>query len=151
MGEGCERWQVKFQFSRSVVSESLQPYGRQPTRLLCPWRISKQEYQSGLPGPPPPGHLPNPGIEPRFPTLQADSFLSEPPGKPKNTAVDSLSLFQGIFLTQESNQGLLHCKQILYQLSYQGSQAFGILVKNPSKKFKLMISFKRRKRKWKPS
>ena len=33
----------------------------------------------------------------------------------------SLSLLQGIFLTQELNQGLLHCRQILYQLSYQGS------------------------------
>ena len=33
----------------------------------------------------------------------------------------SLSLLQGIFLTQESNQGLLHCRWILYQLSYQGS------------------------------
>ena len=33
----------------------------------------------------------------------------------------SLSPLQGIFLTKESNQGLLHCRQILYQLSYQGS------------------------------
>ena len=33
----------------------------------------------------------------------------------------SLSLLQWIFLTQESNWGLLHCRQILYQLSYQGS------------------------------
>ena len=41
----------------------------------------------------------NPGIEPRYPTLQADSLLSEPPGKPKNTGVGSLSLLQGIFLT----------------------------------------------------
>ena len=32
-----------------------------------------------------------------------------------------LSLLPPIFLTQESNQGLLHCRQILYQLSYQGS------------------------------
>ena len=32
-----------------------------------------------------------------------------------------LSLLQGIFLTQESNWGLLHCRRILYQLSYQGS------------------------------
>ena len=32
-----------------------------------------------------------------------------------------LSLLQGIFLTQESNRGLLHCRWILYQLSYQGS------------------------------
>ena len=32
----------------------------------------------------------------------------------------TFSLLQGIFLTQESSQGLLHCRQILYQLSYQG-------------------------------
>ena len=38
-----------------------------------------------------------------------------------NTRVGSLSLLQWIFLTQESNQGLLHCRQILYQLSYRGS------------------------------
>ena len=48
-------------------------------------------------------------------------FTSEPPGKPKNTGVGSLSFLQKIFPTQESNQGLLHCRQILYQLSYQGS------------------------------
>ena len=34
-----------------------------------------------------PGDLPNPGIEPRSPTLQADSLPPEPPGKPKNTGV----------------------------------------------------------------
>ena len=39
----------------------------------------------------------------------------------KNTGVGSLSLLQGIFPTQESNQGLLYSRQILYQLSYQGS------------------------------
>ena len=42
-------------------------------------------------------------------------------GKPKNTGVGSISLLQQIFLTQESNWGLLHCKWIFYQLSYQGS------------------------------
>ena len=46
---------------------------------------------------------------------------AEPPGKPKNTRVGGLSLLQGIFPTQELNQGLLHCRRILYQLSYQGS------------------------------
>ena len=46
---------------------------------------------------------------------------SEPPGKPKNTGVESLPLIQGNFLKQESNRGLLHCRQILYQLSYLGS------------------------------
>ena len=66
--------------------------------------------------------LPNPGIKPRYCTLQADSLLAEPPGKPKNSEVRSLSLLQWIFLTQELNWGFLHCRQILYQLSYQGSQ-----------------------------
>ena len=41
-------------------------------------RFSRQEYWSGLPFPSP-GNLPNPGIEPRSPTLQADSSPSEPP------------------------------------------------------------------------
>ena len=47
------------------------------------------------------GDLPDPGIEPRSPALQVDSIPGEPPGKPKNTGVDSLSLLQGIFPTQE--------------------------------------------------
>ena len=67
------------------------------------------------------GDLPNPGIEPRSPALQADSLPAEPQGKPKNTGVGSLSLLQWIFLTKQLNWGLLHCRQILYQLSYQGS------------------------------
>ena len=46
-----------------------------------------------------------------------DSLPAEPQGKPKNTGVGSLSLLQQIFLTQELNQGLLHCRQIVYQLS----------------------------------
>ena len=65
--------------------------------------------------------LPNPASEPRSPVLQVDSFPSESPGKPKNTGVGSLSFLQGIFPTQESNWGLLHCRWLLYQLSYQGS------------------------------
>ena len=43
--------------------------------------FSRQEYWSGLPCPHP-GDLPNAGIEPRSPTLQADSLPPEPPGKP---------------------------------------------------------------------
>ena len=39
----------------------------------------------------------------------------------QNTGVGSLSLLQWIFLTQESNRSLLHCRQILYQLSNQRS------------------------------
>ena len=45
----------------------------------------------------------------------------------QNTGVDNLFLLWGIFLTQESNQGLLHCRQILYQLSYEGKL---FLIKN---------------------
>ena len=165
--------------SHLVVSDSLRPHGLQHTRLPCLWGFSRQEHWSGLPCHPP-GDLPNPGIEPRSPTLQADSLLSEPPaaaakslqmcptvqphrwpltrllcpwdspgkntgvgchfllqcmkvksesedaqseppGKPMNTGVGSLSLLQGIFPTQKSNQALLCCRWILYQLSYQGS------------------------------
>ena len=59
--------------------------------FATPWTIahqappsmgfSRQEYWSGLPFPSP-GDLPNPGIEPRSPALQADALTSEPPGKP---------------------------------------------------------------------
>ena len=57
--------------------------------------------------------LPSPGIEPRSSTLQADSLPAEPPGKPENTGMGSLSFLPWIFLTQESNQGLLHCKHFI--------------------------------------
>ena len=79
---------------------------------------SHQEYWSVLPCPPP-GDLRNPGIKPRSLTLQADSLPSDPPGKPKNTGVGSLSFLQ-IFPTQESNWGFLHCWWMLH-LSYQPS------------------------------
>ena len=53
-----------------------------------------------------------PRDRPRSPALQADALPSEPPGKPKNTAVGRLSLLQGIFLTQGLNPGLPHCRQM---------------------------------------
>ena len=97
---------------------------------MTPWTVarqaplsmgfSRQEYWSGLPCPPL-EDLPNPEIKPRSPTLQEDSVPAEPTGKPKNTGMGSLSLLQEIFPTQGSNPGLLHCRQILNQLSYQGS------------------------------
>ena len=90
--------------------------------------FSSPEYWSGKSFPSP-EDLPNPGIEPRSPALQANSIA----GQPKNTGVGSLSLLQRILLTQESNQGLLDCRWILYQLSYQGSpgQDQGDLVFHP--------------------
>ena len=80
--------------------------------------FSRPEYWSGWTFPSP-EDLPNPGIKPRCPALQVDSLPAEPQGKPKNPGVGSLSLLQEVFSTQESNWGLLHCRQILYQLSYQ--------------------------------
>ena len=81
--------------SLSVMSDFLWPHGLELSRLLCPWGFSRQEYWSGLPCPPP-GDLPNPGIEP-------------------------MPSCRGIFQTQGLNPGLLHCRWILYQLSYQRS------------------------------
>ena len=58
--------------------------------LTDPWIVAlsmgfaRQECWSGLPFPSP-GDLPNPGIEPRSPALQADTLTSEPPGKPQNS------------------------------------------------------------------
>ena len=60
-----------------------------------------------------------PGIEPRSPTLQVDSSPAKPQGKSKNAGMGSLSHLQWIFPTQELNRGLLHCRWILYQLSYE--------------------------------
>ena len=59
------------------------------------------------------GIFPTQGYEPRSPALQVDSLPAEPPGKPKNTGVSSFPLLQQLYLTQESNRGLLHCRQIL--------------------------------------
>ena len=69
--------------------------------FVTPWTVAhqaplpigfiRQEYWSGLPFPSP-GDLPNPGIEPKSLAFWEDSLPSEPPGKPKNTGVGSLSL-----------------------------------------------------------
>ena len=87
-------------FSHSVVFKALQRHGLKPARLLCPWGFSRQEYWRGLPCPPP-GDLPNPGIEPRSPILQADSLPFGPPGKLMN--IDSSQLLTAqecVFLIQ---------------------------------------------------
>ena len=63
--------------------------------------FSRQEYWSGLPFPSP-GDLPNPGIKPRSPALQADSLPSEPPGKPRWA--------YGLTKTQTVNhKGIIEC------------------------------------------
>ena len=71
--------------SRSVMSDSVTPW-----TIACQAPLSmefpRQEYWSGLPFPSP-GDLPDPGIEPGCPALQADSLPSEPPGKPQQKGV----------------------------------------------------------------
>ena len=66
--------------------------------------FSRPEHWSGHPFPFP-GDLPHPGTEPRSPALEADSLPAKPQEKPKNTGMGSLSLLQGIFLTQEIEPG----------------------------------------------
>ena len=82
-----------------------------------------------------------PGIKPRSPTLQVDSLSSKPPEKSKNTGVGSLSLLRVIFMTQELNWGLLHCRWIFYQLSYQGSPnaILSVSIRERQKKLKLEL------------
>ena len=54
-------------------------------------------------------------------SLQAHGLYSPQNSPGQNTGVGSLSLLQGIFPTQGSNLGLLHCRRILDQLSHKGS------------------------------
>ena len=61
-----------------VMSDSLWPHGTAAYQAPPSMEFSRQEYWSGLPIPSP-GDLPDPGIEPGSPTLQADSLPYEPP------------------------------------------------------------------------
>ena len=102
--------------SCSAVSDSLRPHG-----LYSPWNSPGQNTGVGslsllqrI--------LPNPGIEPSSPTLLVDWLPAEPPRKPKNLEWVTHPFFSGSSQSRKRNQGLLHCRQTLYQLSYQGSQ-----------------------------
>ena len=80
-----------------MLSCSVQPYGLQPAKLLCPWDFPGRKYWSGLPFPPP-VDLPDPGIKPTSPVspVFVDWFFTTgPPGKPLITSylcLTSLSL-----------------------------------------------------------
>ena len=115
------------------MSNSVTPWTIQSMEFSRPEYWSEQPFLS-------PGDLPNPGIKPRSPAMQSDSLPDEPQGKPKNTGVGSLSLLQGIFLTQESNWGLLHCGQILHQLSYRGSPENVKTLEKPLLKMFIVLS-----------
>ena len=119
------------------MPNSVQPHSQQHTRLFCPWDspckntgmaqscsilCNPMEYTVhgilqarvlewvAVP-------FPRGSSQSRYWT-QVSHIAGEPPGKPKNTGVSNLSLLHGVFLTQESNWGFLHCRRILQQLSY---------------------------------
>ena len=68
-------------FAQAPCQASLPTFLELPEFPCEPGVFSRQEYGNGSPFPSP-GDLPDPGIEPRAPVLQADSLRSEPPGKP---------------------------------------------------------------------
>ena len=107
------RPQWKWKESCSVMSDSLRPHG--------PYSPCNSPGQDAGVGSLSLLQKIFPGIKPRSPALRMASLPAEPQGKPKNTGVGSPSLLQEIFLAQELNRGLLHCRQILYLLSYKGS------------------------------
>ena len=115
---GCRLWGCTESDTTEATYQQLRPPWTVARQAPLSMGFFRQEYWRVLPLPSP-GDLPNPGIEPISPPVQADSLPSEPPGKPKNTGVGSLSLLYGNFLTQELNQCLLHCRRILYQLNCQ--------------------------------
>ena len=105
--------------------------------FATPWTIacktplsmefSRQEYWSGLPFPFP-GDLPDPGIEPRSPALQADALLSEPPGKPLYTytkankhGFDYCSLMEKLEISQHKTS-----KFILFQNCFSCFRSFAL-------------------------
>ena len=79
--------------------------------------FSRQEYWSGLPSPSP-GDLPNPGIEPGSPTLQAEALTSEPPGK-LITVYTAMYLITVKGLTDPLPQSKITGLELTIERSYQ--------------------------------
>ena len=79
--------------------------------------FSRQKYWSGIAKPSSRGSS-QPRDWTQVSRIAGGSFTIWATRKPKSAGVGSLSLLPGIFLTQEVNWGLLHCRWILYQLSY---------------------------------
>ena len=72
--------------SHSIISDSVNPW-TVAHQVPLSMGVSRQEYWSRLPFPSP-GDLPDPGIKPRFPALQADSLPFEPLEKPRKRVDD---------------------------------------------------------------
>ena len=94
--------------SYSVATQRIKSLAQSVRLFATPWIVayqappsigfSRHEYWSGLPFPSP-GDLPNPGIKPRSPTLQADALTSEPPGKPKELQLTKRALQKDTYFT----------------------------------------------------
>ena len=97
--------------SRFIVSDSVWPHRRQPTRLSRPWDSPGKNTGVGC-------HFLLHSMKVKSQSEVAQSGLT--PGQ--NTGVGCHSLLQGIFPTKGLNPGVPHCRQILYQLSHQGSK-----------------------------
>ena len=97
-----------------------------PLSMGCP----RQEYWSGLPFPFP-EDLPNPGIKPGSPALQADSSPSEPPGKPIGKVLSTLlHLKPAIFSSSTRQKDCAPFHQHIPSLPYAKNKAKQILFKN---------------------
>ena len=137
---GCQVLKLVFQARRTVHGyQHFKVKVKLPQSCLTPcdpWTIQSLEFSRpdswSMQSFPSPGGLPNPGVKSRSPTLQVGSLPAEPQGKPKNAGVGCLSLLQRIFLTQELNWSLLHCRQILYKLSCQEAHQYFKKCKNIS-------------------
>ena len=68
-------------FSHQVVSNSIATLWTVDRQVPLSMEFPRQEYWSGLPFPPP-GDLPDPGMEPRSPALAGKFSTTEPPEKP---------------------------------------------------------------------
>ena len=97
--------------------------------FLTPWTVayqapvsmgfSRQEYWSGLPFPSP-GDLPNSGIKPESPTLQADALTSEPPGMP-SAYLRLLIFLPAVLIPACASSSLTFCMMYsAYKLNKQG-------------------------------
>ena len=97
--------------SLSVMSDSLWSHGLQPTRILCPWGFAHQARIQEWVAYPLPGDLPNPGIEPKSPALQADSLAAETPGKSLRVE----EMYSALYLSVDSRnvQALSDCACLL--------------------------------------
>ena len=112
-----------YALSRSVRSDSWKPHALQPASLLCPWNFQARMLEMVA-------ILFSRGSS----WLRDQTQVSRIAGGFFNIWANrealkilkwvSVSLLPWIFLTQESNRGLLHCRHVLYHLSHLGSSVF---------------------------